>query len=205
MKRETFNNPDALIGLRPWQNPGPVFSHAEVVHHPPLQKSGNPVISRLLESGYEVHETVSTFYMGFPTREFTLDRHFVCQERNEFQIRLGTDDGFIQIRFESPERVYLTLFYIAYEKQGKGLARRHFKAITDALFRAGAVFLLGFVSPSIYPARKAMDRTRLLRFYVEEAGFFASGEGWIGKFSPYADNSIKADALCVERPENVGI
>ena len=119
MDTETIKNPDAEFVLRSWENFRPIFSHVEIVHQPPLQDSDNPIVSNLLKSGFEVHETVSTFYMGFPARDFKLDRHFMANVREEFQMRLG-DDGWLRFRFEEPGEVYLTLFYIHYEKQGKG-------------------------------------------------------------------------------------
>ena len=183
MKTETIINPDAQFIRRSWENYRPVFSHVEVVHHPLLKESDNLIISRLLETGFEVHKTVSTFYMGFPTADFKLDRHFRANVRDEFQMRLG-DDGWLRFRFEVPGEMYLTLFYINYEKQGKGKGRVLFPQVTEALFKAGARSLRGEVAPSWCRSQWEMNVERLTRFYLRQ-GFTKTGDGYIVKKSPY--------------------
>lgn len=129
---ETIRNPDAEYIVRTSENYRPIFSHVEVVHHPPLRESDNLIVSKSLTTGYEVHETVSTFYLGFPKSTFGLDRHFKGNTREEFQMRLGIE-GWLRFRFEIPGEVYLTLFYIHREMQGKGIGRRLFPEVSDFL------------------------------------------------------------------------
>ena len=190
MTTETIHNPNLLEDTCCWKDFRPVFSHFDVEHHPPLLESDNPVIDHLLKTGFEIHETVTTFYKGFPTRGFKLDRHFLTNVRDEFQIRLG-DDGWLQFRFETKNTVFLTLFYILPEKQQHGRGRYWFPRVCDALFRAGVWMLNGEVAPAYYPSRTRMDKNRLLGFYVREAGFQLSEDGLIFRFSPYVGGSTE--------------
>lgn len=188
--KETIYNPDLRLelGARCWREGyRPYLSHFEIEHLPRFDSSENPIINSLIRDGYSVHPTVTSCFLGFPTPRYELAGHFVSQVRHEFQIDLGDKDGFLRFRFEAPGHVFLCLYYIEYEKQGSGLGRRYFRPVTDALFRAGVLSMWGEVSPSYYPSKRPMDTERLTWFYVLEAGFEASGNGRVWKFSPYVD------------------
>ena len=58
--------------------------------------------------------------MAMPRNAFTLGEPFVMGERHEFEIFVK-NVGLLRFRFETPTRVYLTLFMVDREKQGKGL------------------------------------------------------------------------------------
>lgn len=184
MNSETIHNPDLWLGVRRQENYAPVFSHFTVDFSGPLFSSENPIINNLLALGFEVRETVTSYFCAFPTQTLELARPFKAQEREEYQVDF--DGGFLRWRWHGAEDiVYLTLFRIDRERRGKGLARKHFPEVIDALFRAGVKFVIGEVAPSWCEPADFLNVSRLLRFYVRQQGFTHLGNNIITKNSPY--------------------
>ncbi len=183
--KETIQNSELWLGPRCWENYQPHFSHIEIEHGPPLDSSDNRIINNLLKSGFSINETVNSFFFGFPTRAYTLTGHFIAKQKREYRIHLG-DDGFLSMRFQDQNTIWLSLFYIFPTRQQQGRGRYWFPKVCDALFQAGAFMLIGRVSPSHYPTRLPMDQNRLMQFYIRH-GFSASRDGQIWKLNPYRD------------------
>jgi hypothetical protein len=175
-------------------DPEPKFHHCEIEHGPDLSSSQNRIIDNLIAQGYAVHETVSTFYLAFPAWMRPPGSSFSGCVREEFQATLG-EVGFLRFRFDVPGEVYLTLFLIHPEHQGRGHARKWFPKITNDLLKGEASSLLGRVMPSMYPAKAPMDIRRLSEFYRREAGFEILGGDWIRKTSLHGRPSVTAGHL----------
>ena len=183
MKEILYDLEAALSYQSPGDDPRPKFHHCEIEHGPDLSRSNNRVVDNLIAQGYPVHETVSTFFLAFPTWMRPEGSCFVGCVRNEFQATLG-EVGFLRFRFDVPGEVYLTLLHIYPKFQGHGHARNWFPKITADLLRAGASSLRGRVMPSMYPG-KPMDVRQLSNFYRRKAGFEVLGDDWIRKTSPF--------------------
>ena len=183
MDSETIYNPDLQLGICRQENYAPVFSHFIVDFSGPLLSSENPIINKLLMLGFEVRSAVTHYYLGFPTGNFELSRHFKAQEREEFQICFT--GGFLRFRFEGPDTAHLSLFRIDRERRGKGLARQHFPRVIDGLFRAGCKSVHGEVASSWYEAADSINIPKLTNFYVRH-GFRRMGNNVISKSSPYS-------------------
>ena len=122
MKKETIRHPDMWDTKFGNGRFSPRMSHVDIEHDDPLTFSPNPIIQKLIASGWNVHTCCSQFYMALPRTAFTLGTPFLMDERHEFQIDIK-DVGHLRFRFEQPKRVYLTLFSVDLGKRGKGLGR----------------------------------------------------------------------------------
>ena len=104
MRTETIYHPDMRETSFGDSEISPRLSHVTVEHADPLDFSPNPIIQKLIEAGWEVHTTLSQFWMAFPRNSLTLGTPFVMEERHEFEITVK-DVGFLRFRFENPTRV----------------------------------------------------------------------------------------------------
>ena len=191
MRTETIYNPDTQTEVFQHGDKQPRLTHFTIERSEPLTSSPNPVIQKLIEAGWTVHTTF-TFYMALPRNSLTLGTPFVSQERSEFELRVP-GKCWLRFRWDEPESVYLTLFYVEYEQQGRGVGEEWLPKLTDALFRAGVEHLWGIVAPAYFRSKWKMNVPRLLRFYAR-LGFWTDWESCIWKYSPYMDSDDGEDA-----------
>jgi GNAT superfamily N-acetyltransferase len=205
MRTETIYHPDMWETVFGKGEKSPRLSHFTVEHGDPLDFSPNPIINKLIQGGWEVHTTFSQFWMALPRTSLTLGTPFVMEERQEFQIDIK-DVGFLRFRFEKAERVYLTLFMVKFEKQGKGFGKQWFPLVIDALFRAGVKYVWGRVEPPFYRVAWPMDSERLIRFY-ERQGFLNCGDERIWRFSPHcgSDHACTGDTATANAHETAAV
>ena len=205
MTTETIYNPDTRFQLFEHGDKRPRFTHFTTEYSDPLTSSPHPIIQKLIENGWTVGTTFTRYFFGFPAGTQVFSGHFVMEERAEFEIRVP-DKCWLRFRFDGPKRAYLSLYYVEFAQQGRGIGREFFPKIIDALFRAGINYVWGIVTPPYHRVAWPMNQERLIRFY-EKNGFSNIGDERVWKFSPYraSDDDWTGDTATVVKSETAPV
>ena len=143
----------------------------------PVPRGRTTILDRLCDLGYDVRQVRVTLFYRRPLLHTGLLPAFTHVEH---EYHLPFAEGYLRFELPEPRTALVKLFHVVPEHQGRMIAARRFRQLSDDLERCGVQRQFGRPCPACHlPSLKRLTPERLMKFYLRAAPFRKATNGFI--------------------------